>query len=126
MTLRHAEDLLDTLKRKRLSLDELHERARLSGLDWSRDQVELFLLCAPGVERDESGTFHVGASRPEEALETAIIDAVRSFAGKPIQAAQVRARLPADFVTTNEQILAIARRAAGLDVFGPNLIRIAP
>lgn len=126
MTLRHAEDLLDALKRKRLSLDELHERARLSGLDWTRDQVELFFLCAPGVERDESGTFHVSVVRPEEALESAIIDAVRSFAGRAITAAQVRARLPADFVTTDEQVLAVARRAVGLDVFGPNLIRIAP
>jgi len=125
VTLRHAEDLLDALKRKRLNLDELHERARLSGLAWSPDQVELFLLCAPSVERDDSGSFRLGAGRPEDALEAAIVDAVRSFAGKPIPAAQVRARLPDGFVTTDEQILAVARRTAGLVVFGPNLIRIA-
>ena len=52
MTPRHAEELLTTLKQKPLSLDEAHERARLSGSAWSRDQLELFLLCAPGVERD--------------------------------------------------------------------------
>ena len=40
--------------------------------------------------------------------------------------AQVRARLHERFVTTDEQVVAIARRTAGLEVFGPNLIRIAP
>jgi len=29
-------------------------------------------------------------------------------------------------VTTDEQVLAVARRTAGLEVFGPKLIRIAP
>jgi hypothetical protein len=55
----------------------------------------------------------------------AIVEAVRSFAGKPVPAVQVRARLPDHFVATDEQILAVARRAAGLEVVGPKLIRIA-
>jgi hypothetical protein len=125
VTPQHVEELLTTLMRKCLSLDEAHERARLSGSTWSRDQLELFLLCAPGVERDRSGSFRVGADGAQDDLQAAIIEAVRSFAGKPIPAAQVRARLPNHLVTTDEQILAVARRAAGLEVFGPKLIRIA-
>jgi hypothetical protein len=125
MTPRHAEELLTTLKQKALSLDEAHERARLSASNWSRDQVELFLLCAPGVERDVSGNFHAKADNDQDDLQAAIVEAVRSFAGKPVPASQVRARLPTHFVTTDEQIIAVARRAAGLEVFGPKLIRIA-
>ena len=125
MTPRHAEELLTTLKQNPLSLDEAHERARLSASTWSRDQLELFLLCAPRVEHDVSGNFSAKADGAQDHLQAAIVEAVRSFAGKPVPAAQVRARLPTHFVTTDEQILAVARRAAGLEVFGPKLIRIA-
>jgi len=51
---------------------------------------------------------------------------VRSFAGKPVAANQVRERLPSHFITTDEQVLALARRTAGLEVFGPQLIRTTP
>src|SRR6218665_660278 len=126
VTPRYAEELLNVLKQKGLSLDELHERTRLSGSVWSRDQLELFLVCAPGVERDDNtGTFRADAGRIGDDLQTAIIEAVRSFVGKPASAAQVRARLPNPFVTTDEQVLAVARRTVGLEVFGPKLIRIA-
>jgi hypothetical protein len=81
--------------------------------------------CARGVTRDGTGGFHIVAASAEDELAAAIVDAVRSFAGKPVPAAQVRARLPQHFVTTDEQVLAIARRTAGLEVFGPKLIRIA-
>lgn len=123
MTPRHAEELLSVLRQKALVLDELHERVRLLGSAWTREQLELFLLCAPGVTRDETGTFRAGAPSAQDDLQAAIIDAVRSFAGKPVPAAQVRARLPNHFVTTDEQVLAVARRTAGLEVFGPKLIR---
>lgn len=126
MTPRQAEELLSHLKLKALGLDELHERVRLSGSAWTRDQLELFLLCARGVTRDSMGAFHAIAASAEEDLGAAIVEAVRSFAGKPVPAAQVRARLPQHFVTTDEQVLAVARRTAGLEVFGPKLIRIAP
>lgn len=125
MTPRHAEELLNTLKQKPFSLDDVYERARLSGSVWSRDQLELFILCAPGVERDENGSFRIGAGDPQDELQAAIVEAVRSFTGKPVLAEQVRARLPNHFVTTDEQILAVARRTSGLEVFGPKLIRIA-
>jgi hypothetical protein len=125
MTPRQAEELLSQLNLKALGLDELHERARLSGSAWTRDQLELFLLCARGVTRTGTGAFHVVAASAEDDLGTAILEAVRSFAGKPVPAAQVRARLPQHFVTTDEQVLAMARRTPGLEVFGPRLIRIA-
>jgi hypothetical protein len=125
VTPRHAEDLLLLLKQKALGLDELHERVRLSGSVWTRDQLELFLLCARGVTRDGTGVFHAVATSPDDDLGAAIVEAVRSFGGKPVPAAQVRARLPQHFVTTDEQVLAVARRTARLEVFGPKLIRIA-
>ena len=126
MTPRQAEELLSLLKQKVLGLDELYERARLSGSAWTRDQLELFLLCARGVTRDGTGAFHAIAHRAEDDLGAAVVEAVRSFAGKPVPAAQVRARLPQHLVTTDEQVLAVARRTTGLEVFGPKLIRIAP
>lgn len=125
MTPRQAEELLSALKLKALGLEELHERVRLSGSAWTRDQLELFLLCARGVTRDGTSAFHAIAASAEDDLGTAIVEAVRSFAGKPVPAEQVRARLPQHFVTTDEQVLAVARRTAGLEVFGPKLIRIA-
>ncbi|WP_316237053.1 hypothetical protein [Bradyrhizobium sp. SZCCHNR1015] len=115
--------MIAVLKQKALGLEELHERARILGSAWTRDQLELFLLCAPGVTRD-AGLFRSSASSPEEELQLSILEAVRSFAGMPVSATQVRARLPNHFVTTDEQVLAIARRIAGLEVFGPKLIRI--
>ena len=126
MTPAQASDMLRTLSDRDLALEDLHERARASGSAWSREQLRLFLLCAPAVECDEaSNTFRVASRGTEDALQEAIIEAVRSFAGRPVPAAQVRARLPNDFVTTDEQILAIARRSRGIEVFGPNLIRMA-
>jgi hypothetical protein len=124
MTPQSAEELLGTLKQKALSIDDLHERARLSGSTWSRDQLELFLICVDGVESDDAGLYHGGGNSAEDELQAAIIAAVRSFAGKPVTAAQVRSRLPNHFVTTDELVLAIARHAVGLEVFGPKLIRI--
>jgi hypothetical protein len=127
MTPRQAAELLQSLRSESLTLEELHERIRRSGSTWSAEQLLLFLHCAPNVQLDTgSRTFRVIAHvREEEALQDAILDAVRSFAAKPASAAQVRARLPNHFVTTDEQVLAVARRTPGLEVFGPKLIRIA-
>jgi hypothetical protein len=123
---RQAEELLSHLKLKALGLDVLHERVRLSGSSWTCEQLELFLRCARGVTCDGTGSFHADAASAEDELGAAIFEAVRSFAGKPMPAAQVRARLPQHFVTTDEQVLAVARRTAGLEVFGPKLIRVVP
>jgi hypothetical protein len=126
MTPNQAEELLRTLKNKSLTIEEIYERSRTLGSTWNLDQLRLFLLCAPDVQYDTTaGTFHVVPHGGDEELQDAILEAVRSFAGKPVPAAQIRARLPNHFVTTDEQILAVARRTVGLDVFGPKLIRIA-
>jgi hypothetical protein len=126
MTPSQAQELLRLLKGKALTLDDLHERVRVSGSAWSVDQLHLFLLCARGVQCDASTqTFRVVADGKEDALFNAIVEAVRSFGGKPVPASQVRARLPNEFITTDEQVLAIARRTEVLEVFGPKLIRIA-
>ncbi len=126
MTPAQATDMLRTLASKPMTLDELLERARTAGSAWSTEQLQLFLRCAPGVECDNAThTFRVAARSTEGALADAIVEAVRSFAGRPVPAAQIRARLPNDFVTTDEQVLAIARRTDGIEVFGPNLIRTA-
>ena len=126
MTPQFAEETLGTLRHAALGIEELHERARMTGSEWTRDQLELFLHCVAGVECDESGLYHVGGRSTEDQLQDAIVDAVRSFAGRPVTAGQVCSRLPNHFVTTDEQVLAVARRTAGLVVFGPKLIRIAP
>jgi hypothetical protein len=125
MTPQLARELLADLETKALSLEELCERARHGGSPWSSHQVELFLLSVASVERDDEGRYRVGRRSEEAELQEAIVAAVRSFAGRPVPAAQVRARLPNHFVTTDEQVLAVARRTAGLEVFGPKLIRIA-
>lgn len=124
MTSQQGEELLRTLKNKALTLEDLHERVRTWGSTWSPEQLLLFLQCAPGVQHDTTtGTFHIESHDSHGNLQDAIIEAVRSFAGKPVSAAQVRVRLPNHFVTTNEQIIALARRTTGIEVFGPNLIR---
>jgi hypothetical protein len=121
-----AVELLGTLKEKPLTLKDVYERMRTTGSSWTLEQLQLFLMCAPGVRHDRvAGTFDVVSRDVDEELKDALLEAVRSFAGKPVPAAQVRARLPNHFVTTDEQILAIARRTPGLEIFGPKLIRIA-
>ena len=126
MTPAQASEMLRTLSDKALAIEDLHEWVRTSGSTWSPEQLRLFLLCAPGVVCDEeSNTFQIPTRSTDNALRDAIVEAVRSFQGRPIPAAQVRSRLPNDFVTTDEQILAIARRTSGIEVFGPNLIRMA-
>ena len=126
MTPQQAEEILRALKHKSQTLAELHERVRSTGSAWTLDQLQLFLLCAPGVQHDQAAdTFHVAPRGGDEELQDAIVEAVRSFAGRPVPAAQVRARLPNQFITTDEQIIAVARRTPGLEVFGPKLIRIA-
>lgn len=126
MTPKQAEEMLRTLKSKALSLDELHERARCAGSPWSTDQLQLFLRCAPHVEFDErAGTYRAAPRGEESELQDAILEAVRSFAGRAVPAVEVRRRLPDRFVTTDEQVRAIAKRTSGLEVIGPGLIRIA-
>ena len=127
MNATQAAELLGELRARALSLPQVHEWVRLTGSPWTVDQVALFLRCAPGVELDAaSGTYRVLELDPEAELQEALLAAVRSFAGRPVPAVEVRKRLPDRFSTTDESVLALARRTRGLQVFGPNLIRLSP
>ena len=126
MTPLAAQELLVALQQQALGIDELLERARLLGSTWSRDQLELFLRCLAGIEGDASGLYRSIGRSVEVEIQAAIVDVVRSFAGKPVAANQIRERLPSHFITTDEQVLALARRTAGLELFGPQLIRTDP
>ena len=117
---------LTTLKQKPLSLDEAHERARLSGSPWSRDQIELFLLCAPGVERDQKRQLPRESGRRRR--QSSGRHCSRRCDPSPASRSPWRRCAPAfpiGSVTTDQQIIAVFRRTTGLEVFGPNLIRIA-
>ncbi len=123
---KQAEELLATLKRQPLTLEELHEHVRGAGSVWTTDQLQLFLICVSGVAHDaSSGVYRIVESSRDGELQEVIVDVVRSFAGRAVPAAEIRKRLPDRFVTTDEQVRAIAKRTSGLEVVGPGLIRIA-
>jgi hypothetical protein len=67
----------------------------------------------------------LGARSEEDELHEAIIEAVRSFGGRPVPAMEVKKRLPERFIVTDEKIKAIARKSSALEVFGPGLLRLA-
>jgi hypothetical protein len=115
--------MLKELQGSPRSLADLYERIQSAGSAWSRDQLLLFLLCKSGVEFDSSSqVFRSNARTVEDVLKEAIGDAVRSFAGKPTTAAQVRARLPQEIICTDEQIRALAKNLPGIKVLGPGLL----
>lgn len=124
MTPHVATELLRALKIDALDLDQIEDRVRATGSAWSREQIALFLSCVATIARDDAGLYRLDGSDGADALLDALMAAVRSFGGKPVTAAQVRARLPNHFVTTDEQVLALARRTPGLEIFGPGLIRV--
>ena len=116
--------LLQALATNPATLDELHQRVRSMGSEWSTAQLKLFLLCCSGVTFDsETTTYRASLQDDETALQTAILEAVRSFGGRPVPASEVRRRLPDSIVTTDEQVRAVAKRTAGLELIGPGLLR---
>jgi hypothetical protein len=122
--------LKNALRTKPRKLDELHALAIEAGSDWSKDQLWLLLACLDGfrVEGDEGDasppTVSLGDRSPKEKLQDAILDVVRSEAGRPVPVQRVLSRLPSEFVTSVAQILAVAREAPNLEVFGPGLLRL--
>lgn len=123
MTPHQAQDLLATLRRQPLSLDEACDQIAAVGSSWSRDQTHLFLSLAPGVERGSDGLFCCRSAGIADELQAALLDVVKGLSGQAAPAALVRGRLPSHLVTTDEQIVALAKRTSGLEVYGPNLIR---
>src|SRR5262249_48664393 len=120
--------LVHVLRSKPRKLDELHAVAAEAGTDWSRDQLWLLLACLEGFKLNEAGgdfpEISLGDRSPKERLQEAVLDVVRSQGSRPVPAQQVLALLPAQFVTSVAQILAVARDAPNLEVFGPGLLRL--
>jgi hypothetical protein len=124
------EQLTETLKQQplsqSLSLAQVHAIACDAGSGWSEEQLHLFLICMDGIEVDQSGdalVVRLGQRTEREELIDAIRQVVRSRAGRPVLAAEVRRLLPSKFVTTEDQIKRLAKETPGLEVFGPGLIR---
>ena len=121
------EKLLESLKREPLSLEGAHAVVLESGSDWTESQLLLFLECMDGVEVecgvDGRIIVRLGGRTEHEELAAAVLDIVRSRRGQPLPAAAIRQQLPGKFLTTDEQIKALARKTPGLEVFGPGLIR---
>lgn len=122
--------LTNALRIKPRKLDELHSLAVETGSDWTADQLWLLFACLDGFRVDQSGgeaampTISLGDRSPKERLQEAIVDVVRSEAGRPVPAQKVFSLLPSEFVTSVAQILAIARETPNLEVFGPALLRL--
>jgi len=120
--------LTNALRSKPRKLDELQTLAVEAGSDWSTDQLWLLLACLDGFRveggDDDTTTVSLGDRSPKEKLQDAIVDVVRSEAGRPVPVQKVLSLLPSEFVTSVAQILAVAREAPNLEVFGPGLLRL--
>lgn len=117
--------LLESLKQGPMSFDKALAFIRDEGSEWSSCQLRLFVLCMDGVDlsgEDGQYTICMGTRSPEEELADAILEIVLAL-GKPMPAKEIRKRLPPKFVTTDEQVKAIAKKTPKLDVFGPGLIK---
>ena len=128
MNIKISNQITETLKNGPLSLDQARLIAREEGSNWTESQIHLFLSCLDGirVSRSADGEIRINKAQEseEELLAAAILDIARSNSGKPLQLAAIRRMLPGRFVTTEEQIKAIAKKTGGLEVFGPGLIRL--
>ena len=126
MTPIQTTELLHGLSDHAMSFQEICVQVRAAGSAWTAAQVRLLLSHLSEIQHDQAtDRYHRAVMSETDTLVTAILDAVRSFAGKPVPPEQVRARLPNHFTTTNEQILALARAHPPLDVFGPGLLRLS-
>jgi hypothetical protein len=121
--------LTNALRTKSRKLDELHAIAVESGSDWTTDQIWLLFACLDGYLVEGGGesavpTVSLGERSPKERLQDAILNVVRSEAGRPVPAQKVHSLLPTEFVTSVAQIVAVARQVPNLEVFGPGLLRL--
>ena len=119
--------LAEVLKQHSLPLSRIHAIACDTGSRWSEEQLHLFLMCMDGVEVNTAVApmmVRLGQRTDREELIDAIRQVVRSRAGRPVPAAEVRGLLPSKFVTTEDQIKGLAKDTPDLDLFGPGLIRV--
>ncbi len=125
MTPALAEQLIAAIQHKSQTIAEVHAQAQAGGSGWTLAQMQLLLACDQGVVLSDTNgvTMATPATRTaEDELTEAIKAVVASFGGRPTPAAAIRQRLPVQFVTSDEQIKAIARITPGLRVVGPGLI----
>lgn len=116
-------ELLGSLKREPLRLEQLHQLAVQSGSRWSVDQLHLMLAVMEGVNVADGDNPLV--SLGEQSEEEQLVEAIREIAaahGKPLPAAQVLKLLPSRFTTSVEQVKRLARDTSGLNLVGPGLI----
>lgn len=120
------EEAISALAAGPMPLAELHERLKTAGSSWSKAQHHLFFLAFDGFVVDESGTQVIvrsGTQSPKDRLRAHIIHVVDSFSGKPVTVREIRKKLPGDYVTSDEQVKAVAKISEDLEILGPGLIR---
>lgn len=113
------------LRKEALPLHRLHSITKECGSDWSIEQLRLFFRSLKGVDvtNDQDELVRFEASNPRDQLRDKIIKIVESRSGAPVHAEEIRKLLPDRFVSTVEQIKAIAKESPELEVFGPGLVR---
>ena len=121
--------MLAQLRAKPRSLAKLFDdfSGLWSPLGWTADQLRLFVRCSSDLSFDDSHPdepmVRACGESEEEALSKAIYTVVEQH-GRPIAASQIKAKLPPEFVTSSEQIIAEVKRHPALEIFGPGLARI--
>lgn len=119
------EMVLENLHRGPKPLTDIYALAKEYGSAWTEAQLHLMLVCMDGIEivKNDNGLLvKRGQRTPEEELTAAIIDVVKAQAGRPIPAAAIKRQLPGHFITSEEQIKALARKSPQLKIVGPGLI----
>ncbi|MBX7222567.1 MAG: hypothetical protein K1Y36_21650 [Blastocatellia bacterium] len=127
MTPQIFETVINQLRHGPKPLDEVWAFVRESGSDWSEPQLRLFLRCFEGVELDTGSTpplVRAGQRTEQEELLEAILHVVAAHQGKPVHPMDIKRTLPERFITSAEQIVALAKKSKSMEVFGPGLIRL--
>jgi len=118
-------DLLVSSMRDRgpMPLDELHRLARQAGSPWSEAQLSLFLRCASALgirnSSEHPSLFGVEAASTAQSLGDVIVAIVRASGPKGLTVAEIRKRIPQTFITTEAQVLDLARKSPVLERTGP-------
>lgn len=120
-----------TLKSGQFTLDQLvaEHTSLWQQLDWSEEQVSLWLACLPGLRRcylptgERAYALEAVASRQGNNLADELV-ALLDKAGRPMPLVQLMGKLPAGVVVTEPMLRAAAMQDARLELKGP-LLRLA-
>src|SRR4051812_466000 len=87
--------LLAELDRGPVLLEDARARVR-EDAGWSPEQLDLFVRCHAALEVVPGPPVQIrlGTLSAEDDLDRAVVEVVRSFAGRAVAAAEVRKRLP--------------------------------